>query len=108
MFCPKCKSEFQEGFDFCPDCEIVLVEELPEETFAKFVTVFSSSDPGLLAIVKSLLDDAGFPYFVLNENVQDWIGGGRILGINTAVGPAEIQVEKRHFKEAKQILRELQ
>jgi membrane protease YdiL (CAAX protease family) len=32
MFCPSCRSEFREGFTLCPDCEIGLMEELPEET----------------------------------------------------------------------------
>jgi membrane protease YdiL (CAAX protease family) len=31
MYCPSCKSEFREGFTWCPDCETGLVEALPEE-----------------------------------------------------------------------------
>jgi len=30
-FCPKCKYEYREGFDTCPDCEEPLVDELPAE-----------------------------------------------------------------------------
>ena len=29
MYCPKCKGEFLEGFDFCKKCGVDLVEELP-------------------------------------------------------------------------------
>ena len=31
MFCPKCKSEYREGFYKCADCKIDLVPELPSE-----------------------------------------------------------------------------
>lgn len=30
-WCPKCKNEYREGVTICPDCEIELVDELPEE-----------------------------------------------------------------------------
>ena len=31
-WCPKCKNEYVEGILICPDCEIDLVDELPEDT----------------------------------------------------------------------------
>jgi len=31
MYCPICKSEFRNGFEFCSTCKCSLVEELPEE-----------------------------------------------------------------------------
>ena len=30
MFCPQCKSEFRTGFTHCADCDVDLVERLPE------------------------------------------------------------------------------
>ena len=30
MICPKCKAEYREGFAFCSDCHVDLVEKLPE------------------------------------------------------------------------------
>ena len=30
-FCPLCKSEYSPGTKRCPDCEVDLIEELPEE-----------------------------------------------------------------------------
>ncbi|MBO4396394.1 MAG: hypothetical protein J5819_08625 [Eubacterium sp.] len=30
-WCPKCKNEYREGVDVCPDCDVPLVDELPEE-----------------------------------------------------------------------------
>lgn len=31
MYCPNCKSEFRDGFEFCSTCNCTLVEELPDE-----------------------------------------------------------------------------
>lgn len=31
MYCPKCRSEFREGFVECADCLVALVENLPPE-----------------------------------------------------------------------------
>lgn len=31
MFCPECKCEYLEGFTRCADCDVPLVERLPEE-----------------------------------------------------------------------------
>src|SRR6185436_16077361 len=31
MYCPSCRGEYREGFDRCSDCEVALVEALPEE-----------------------------------------------------------------------------
>ena len=30
-WCPKCKNEYREGVTVCPDCDVELVDELPEE-----------------------------------------------------------------------------
>ncbi|MFB0920019.1 MAG: DUF2007 domain-containing protein [Oscillospiraceae bacterium] len=31
MFCPKCKSEYIEGYTHCKKCDVDLVEQLPDE-----------------------------------------------------------------------------
>ena len=30
MFCPRCKAEYRSGFVKCSDCDIALVDQLPE------------------------------------------------------------------------------
>jgi hypothetical protein len=39
MFCPACKGEYRSGFTHCADCDVDLVESLPETE--------SGSDPAL-------------------------------------------------------------
>jgi hypothetical protein len=29
-FCPNCRDEFQDWVEFCPDCKVALVDELPD------------------------------------------------------------------------------
>lgn len=41
MFCPKCDREFEEGTLACPDCELTLVEDPPEEDEAPDWTRFA-------------------------------------------------------------------
>lgn len=36
-WCPKCKTEYRVGFDYCTDCQTSLVEEYPSEISSKVV-----------------------------------------------------------------------
>ena len=35
MYCPKCGSEYREGFTSCADCEVPLVEQAPAENLRR-------------------------------------------------------------------------
>ena len=61
------------------------------------VTVLLTRDHSELAIVKSLLEGAGIPFFARNEEVESLI----------AAGPVEVQVRPEHAAEAKELLRDL-
>lgn len=66
-YCPECKCEYREGFSMCSDCRVDLVQVLEEKAQSKTsgedapVPVFSSSQGGEAAIVKSILEQAGIP-----------------------------------------------
>jgi len=110
MICPKCKSEYVEGVTTCPDCQVELIEESDVEgkdEFVKFVTIVKTQNSNLMAIAKSVLEDAGIQYFALGENSLDIIGLGRLIGFNRAAGSAEIKVAEEDFEEAQEILKEL-
>ena len=87
MFCPKCKAEYQEHVQLCADCHVPLVskenlsvnkqKELNTDDL-ELVLVFSTQDPGIVALAKSMLDEAGIPAMVRNEGIQDLFGFGRL------------------------------
>lgn len=68
MFCPKCRSEFREGFFYCNKCDVDLVETLPpDETSEKDKK--SISDPiskWLLFDVEKWLKVGGIIYAIIS------------------------------------------
>lgn len=99
MFCPECGIEYVEGVFFCPDCKVPLVTELPPgptTEYVEHVTVFTTGNPVVLAMVKSVLEGAGIPCFVKGAVLQDLF----------RIGMAEIRVGKEDEDRAVRLLRE--
>ena len=58
MFCPECRSEFIEGIETCPVCDVDLVDELqpePKPEFVDFDEVLATYNPADIALLKSIL-----------------------------------------------------
>lgn len=68
MYCPICRSEYRAGYTRCAECDVDLVETLPEEVvkpgYVELATVFTE---GEIALIKSRLDHAGIDYFFHGE-----------------------------------------
>jgi hypothetical protein len=71
------------------------------------VTVFESSDPAVIAVAESLLEEAEIEFFAKGEDLQDLFGGGRIGGFNPVVGAVQLQVAAEDADEARAALRKL-
>lgn len=102
MFCPKCRAEYREGFSVCSDCEIDLVEVLPEEEGPKFIDfkeVLATYNPGDVALLKSLLESEGIQYFFKGE---DFMCGRPIAD------PARLMIRVDQVEEATQLLKNVQ
>jgi hypothetical protein len=101
MYCPKCRSEFREGFFECPECLVPLVEDLPPEEpepvpeYVDFKDIKTSLDMGEIAIIKSILDAYKIKYIIHNEFIGSTYG---------AALPARILVSENQVKEAKELL----
>lgn len=72
MYCPKCRSEYREGYTQCDECGVPLVAELPPEPEGKYVewvTILTTMDDNAILVARSLLEDAGIPVFVEGEGL---------------------------------------
>ena len=103
MFCPKCKSEYREGFYKCADCGVDLVAEQPPElmeevSYVDLVEVFSTYQQGDIAFIKSVLDGEGITYFFQGESSIMIIGAGAY---------ARLLVKADEAQRAREILQEL-
>jgi hypothetical protein len=71
MYCPSCRAEYREGFFRCEDCDVDLVENLPEETekpgYIQLATVFTE---GEIALIKSRLDQTDIDYYFHGEQAH--------------------------------------
>jgi hypothetical protein len=102
MFCPKCRTEYREGFTECADCGVPLVQDLPprpsppgpEEDLSNLVTVLSTVNASTVALAKSLLEDAGIEF-----NVR-----GELPKAMFSIGIMQIQVADDDEAEARKLL----
>jgi hypothetical protein len=105
MFCPKCKCEYREGFDFCSDCNIQLVKELSgnklgneDFEYIELVTIAVTTDLCIIPIVKSILDYGEIKYFIKGEKIRNIAVFNNIM---------EIQVPLEDALNAKDLLKDL-
>jgi len=106
MFCPKCGTEYREGFNRCADCDVGLVLRLPEPEPEK--PVEANDDLATIATfdlafdaerARSILDADGIKSFVLDGNV---IGLNQTL--TWAAGGVRLQVLSRDLPKAQNLL----
>lgn len=88
MICPQCRAEYRDEITQCADCHIPLVDASALENHAdtaeniEYRPVIATSNFGDIALIKSLLDAEGIPYFAEGENfnlVSPWIQPVRFL-----------------------------
>jgi hypothetical protein len=93
MFCPKCQAEYRAGFLRCSDCDVALVDRLPEEAPTRDVlpdaqlVVIRTFEKRLDAeFAKSVLEAAGIESEVLHgHRGQLSPGAGLPVGIQLLV-----------------------
>lgn len=134
MYCPQCGAEYRPGFVQCSDCLVPLADRPPAHPAPEdsppalpssppvttpspevlrrrleLVTVFKTGDPGLIALVKSILQSADIPFTTKGEGIQDLAGLGRLgSGYNFIFGPVEIQVSRADASVARALLEDLE
>lgn len=81
MLCPKCKTEYRDGFYKCADCGTDLVAEQPPEfmeetSYVDLVEIYSTYQQSDIAFIKSVLDGEGIRYFFSGESTTLMVGAG--------------------------------
>jgi hypothetical protein len=76
----------------------------PEETESDFPQVLALSDPGMLALAESILDEAGIRFYVTNDITAGLFGAGQLGGQNQFAGPQVLRVQASRWEEAKELL----
>jgi hypothetical protein len=104
MFCPKCKSEYREGFYKCADCDVDLAYGQPPEnegdvSYVEMVEVFSTYNQGDIAFIKSVFDGEEIKYYFQGENSNLMVGGGAY---------ARLLVKADEADRAREILQDLE
>jgi hypothetical protein len=111
--CPECNVEYNDTAIRCSDCDIELtigppIPSIPEEhPDPKIETVYVTGDPALVAMAKSLFEDAKIEYFTKGDEIQDLFGLGRLGGLNYVTGPVEFVVAAEDAPTARELLAHL-
>jgi len=111
MFCPECRSEYVPGIYQCPDCDVLLVHELSQETEIhseieydeNFVCIYSPANTQETALIKMILDREGIAYFFKNENKHGLGGSPAAPLISNA--RIELYVPENKSEEASEIIK---
>ena len=109
MYCPECLTEYRDGFVECADCHVPLKNGLPEPEPADHTgenldvlirTGFS--DPLTIGLAKTLLEEAGIPFFEMNQNPTARQESGNMIGW------LDIRVPRDREAEAREILQSVE
>lgn len=111
MFCPRCETEYREGFWSCTDCNVPLVESLePEDEpiSASLVPLTESPQFELVAELLDRLEKAHIAYVIEAGTALPLLDGRELLNDDPSEWQARIMVVASGVAKAHQILAELQ
>ncbi len=79
-----------------------------KEDHERLVTIFETGNEAIIAVVKSLLDEAQIKYLAQGDGVQDLFGVGVIgTGFNPITGPVVFQVMPEDAEYARELLKDV-
>ena len=115
MCCPRCLTEYRDGFIECADCRVPLAAGLPPEPAQRLalelVTVLETGDSFALTRAKASLEEAGINYLVSGDEPRYIAGFPGAFGTGTTPMcncSCRIQVAPECESEARALLEPLQ
>lgn len=107
MYCPKCQTQYVENIKECSDCNVLLVEELPEEKpieKVKWVALPPVKGNIYADMVEEVLQKRNIPHFTKS----DWFTTAYSLsGANYLGARSVIFVPEEHRDESTKLIEEL-
>ncbi len=107
MYCPKCRTQYIENIKECSDCQVPLVEELPEETpleKIKWVALTPLAGEVYAEMVEEVLQKMDIPNFTKS----DWATSAfNISSANLVGSRVTIFVPEENHDDAAQLIEEL-
>ena len=102
MFCPQCQSEYVEGITECAECQVSLVEALPEDDveYRSFITVQTYHSRQDAELGKSFLEDRGIDAVLETDDA-----GGASPGLAFTQG-VRLLVKAEDAREAEELFKE--
>ena len=101
MFCPECQSEFTSDVSFCNDCNISLVETLPELETVSWSPIKEYLGYIPAEMAKAALADENIPSFIKGDFLSTAYG---IKAWDAAGGKAVLFVPQEYFEKATSII----
>ena len=105
-FCPKCRAEYVEGVEMCPDCQIMLVQELPpkdEVGYIDLVELQRVPDEVSGVMMKGILENSGVNVILRAAKIP-WYNGIASTWSTSYWG--KILVPKEELERSREILDE--
>lgn len=103
MFCPKCKSEYREGFSKCAECDVDLISELPPEPeeipeYVDWVNISTFTDRYEADLAQGLLEASDIAAVTFADDC------GSVDPALTWARGVRLMVNKADIEKAKEIL----
>ena len=98
LYCPNCRDQFEDWVKKCPDCQIKLVDRLPEtkKENAPLVNLTTAPNEGIAVMWSDILKDNGVRSLIKNAAMN--------IYVQTYGSPYELYVLEPDIEKAKKIL----